>query len=203
VPEESFNSDVRTKKSEKRFILLTHGTIEERYGHEVLIQALPLLREQIDHLHCYIVGEGGAFFEKIKSLSILFECADLITFTGYVPFSRIKDYIVQADLGIVPFLSSPFAELCQPNKLFEYVALKKPVVISRLKAIEESFDDSCVMFCKPGESEDLARCILDLYHHPEKRQKLANNAYRVYENLKWNETKKIYLQDIEKVLNKC
>lgn len=201
VPDESIISEVKIKKSGKKFILLTHGTIEERYGHETLINALPLIREQIDCLHCYIVGDGEEYLEKMKALSNSLRCSDFISFTGYVPFSQIKKFIMRADLGLVPFLPSPFADLCQPNKLFEYVALKKPVVISRLAAIEESFDDSSVMFYKPGESDDLARCVIDLYHNPEKCRILAENAYRVYEDLKWDKTKNIYLQEIEKVLN--
>ncbi len=201
VPAEELNINARLQSSHDGFILLTHGAIEERYGHEVIIRALPFLRDKIDSLHLYIVGEGESL-EKIKRLSENLGCSDLITFTGFVQFSQIADFIERADIGLVTLQSSPFAELCQPNKLFEYIALKKPVVIPRFKAIEEIFDDSCVMFFEPGNHKDLARCILELYNHPERGKKLAMSVYRRYEKIRWSETKKIYLKIVESLNSK-
>ena len=58
------------------------------------------------------------------------------------------------------------------------------------------------MFFEPGNHEDLARCIVELYHNPEKRNELAENAYRHYEKIRWKETKKIYLKVIENLNGK-
>lgn len=196
VPDDIFTAKVQSKPLSNEFVLLTHGTIEPRYGHEVILRALPSLRDKIAGLRVYIIGDGQGT-HQLHRLSRELGCSDLITFTGTIPFQEVGEFISRADVGLVPLLHTPFGELCQPNKMFEYVALRKPVVVSRLQAIEEIFDESCVMFTKPGNPEDLARCILDIYHHPDKAKNLAENAYRRYSKLRWCETKNTYLKIVD------
>jgi hypothetical protein len=101
---------------------------------------------------------------------------------------------------LVPLLWSPFSELCQPNKLFELVSGKRPVIVPRLQAIEESFDESCVMFFKAGDSKDLARCILELYDHPAKRERLVKNASHRYKTISWAHSKETYLRVVHSLV---
>ena len=74
------------------------------------------------------------------------------------------------------------------------------MIVPRLRAIEESFDESCVMFFEPGDPADLARCILELHDHPEKRKQLAENAYRRYATISWAQSKKTYLQVVDELV---
>jgi glycosyltransferase involved in cell wall biosynthesis len=201
VPEEAIFEYRNSYKLEKEFTLISHGTVVERYGHEVIIRALSLLRDKIDNLRVYIVGDGD-YLEQIITLSKQLGCFDLISFTGWVPITQIPEFIFRSDIGLAPFLKSPFSDLCQPNKLFEYVALKKPVIASRLKAIEESFDDSCILFYEPGNPEELARCVFELYNNPDKGKRLAENAYIRYEKLRWSKTKEIYLEIVHGLINR-
>ncbi len=201
VPNEEFAASQRQQISKSGFVLMTHGTIEQRYGHDVIIRALTLLRDKICNLHLYIVGDGEDM-GRLRSLSNKLGCSDLITFTGQVPFLQVGEFVFRADVGLVPLLPSPFGELCQPNKLFEYVSLKKPAIVSRLRAVEETFDDSCVKFFKPGSYRALARCVLDLYDNPEKGKLMAENAYRRYKTLRWNKAKKFYLNIIEELIQR-
>ena len=199
VPEEDVYENVNFRRVQKEFILITHGTIVERYGHEVIIRALPILRNTINSLKLYIVGDGE-YKQKIVDLCNQLGCSDSVIFTGLVPLEQVYRYIQGSDVGLVPIQMSPFADLCQPNKLFDYIALRKPVITSRLKAIEESFDDSCVQFFESDSPEDLARCILELYFNPDKGKTLAENAYKQYEKLRWSETKKVYLGIVQELM---
>ena len=192
VPEEEFQPCMPKQTANDGLTLMTHGMIEERYGQEVIMRALPLVRDKVKHLQLFIAGYGQNE-ENLRKLAEKLGCSDIVTFTGLVPFSRIRELIAATDIGIVPLLRSPFSELCQPNKLLEYIACKKPVIASRLRAIEESFDDSCLIFFEPGNHEELAACILDLYRYPAKRQYLVRNAYNRFKPVRWKKTKKIYL----------
>jgi len=91
-------------------------------------------------------------------------------------------------------------ELAQPNKLFEYAALKIPVITSCFAAIQETFDDACLMYFAPGSSEDLARCILELHADPGRRGQLAENAYNRYRGVRWSKAKKDYLDVVDRML---
>jgi glycosyltransferase involved in cell wall biosynthesis len=198
VPDETLCAGMSDRSRNSSLRLLTHGLIAERYGQETIIRALLLVRDKIKNLHLVIAGYGENE-ENLRRLTRELGCSDIVTFTGRVPFSGILELIASTDIGVVPLLRSPFSELCQPNKLFEFIACKKPVIASRLKAIEESFDDTCAMFFEPGNEKDLARCIMDLYQNPKKRLYLAENAYRRFQTMCWKESKKTYLQVVNKL----
>ena len=198
VPDEDYITD-QVKTETDHFQLLIHGLISERYGHETAIRAVKLVRDKIKNIHLIIAGYGDNE-ERMRKLSRELECSDIVHFTGLVPVSRIKELIGATNVGLVPLLPSPFAELCQPNKLFELVSGRRAVIVSRLQAIEESFDKSCVMFFDPGNPDDLARCIIELHDDPKKHEWLAENAYRRYATISWRQSKKIYLQAIAELV---
>lgn len=193
VPDEGFQTRKPASLPADTFNLITQGTIEKRYGHEVILRALPLLKEKIGHVHLYIVG-GGEYEKPLRNLSRELQLEENITFTGWIPRDEVIPMILGADLGIVAILPTPFGELCQPNKLFEHVALKKPVAVSRLRAIQESFGESCLLYFTPGSHEDLARCVCDFYAHPENSARAIKNAYLRYQALSWSETKNVYVE---------
>lgn len=201
VPPEEFGSSivVQRENSKNGFTLLTHGTIVKRYGQEIMVRAVSLLRDKIKDLNVLIIGRGEDA-PRVKSICEELGCLDIVNFTGYIPFSQVGEFLQIADVGVVPLMDSPFSELCQPNKLFEYIVYKKPVVCSRLKAVEESFDDSSIMFFEPGNYEDLARCVLELYNNPRKAERLAEQAYKCYENLMWSKAKKQYVYVIDSLV---
>lgn len=196
--EEYFNRALPSVKREG-FTLATHGTIQPRYGHDLIIRALPLLRGQIPELRVLFIGSGETV-EELQRLSEELACADLITFVGQLPPSEVACALSSVDIGLVTLMPSPFSELCQPNKLFEYVALKIPVIASRVRAIEESFDDSCIAFYEAGNRDTLARCIMDLYSHPAKRRRLAATAYERYESLRWRVAKNEYVRFVRRAI---
>ena len=192
VPDERISINSPKQESKDEFTMIIHGSIEKYYGHKTIINALNLLHKKIKYLKLLVVGDGG-YSQQLQRLIEKRGLSNYVHFTGYVSHNRINEYISHSDMGLVSFLPSPFSELCQPNKLFEYIALNKPVVCSRLKAIEEIFDDSSVMFFEPGNAKDLARCILKLYRNPDKAKQLVENASVIYEKMKWDKTKNVYL----------
>ena len=198
VPDRDFFTE-QDKTAPGHFQLLIHGLISERYGHETAIRAVKLVRDRIKNIRLTIAGYGENE-ERMQQLTRALQCCDIVHFLGRVPISRIKELIGATDVGLVPLLRTPFAELCQPNKLFELVSGRRAVIVPRLRAIEESFDESCVMFFEPGDPADLARCILELHDHPEKRKQLAENAYRRYATISWAQSKKTYLQVVDELV---
>jgi len=178
------------------FVLMTHGSLEARYGHATVIRALPLLKDQIPGLQFHTLGVGAGE-EELRALAAALGCADIVRFPGVVPQAELADALARADVGLVPLEPSPFSDLCQPNKLFDYVAVRVPVVAARLPAIEETFDATCLAYYAAGDSADLARCILELHRGPERRRRLAEAAFRRYEEVRWRVAKHHYVGIVE------
>ena len=202
VPEQDIDTAGLKRDRDNRFTLLLHGLIAERYGHEMTIRAIAKIRDKVPNIHLIIAGSGENE-PRVREVAKELNCPDIITFLGWVSTEQIRELIALTDIGLVPLLPSPFADLCQPNKLFELVSGRKAVIASRLKAIEESFDDSCIMFFEPGKEHDLARCIIELYQNPGKCQLLAENAYRRYEAISWIQNRKTYLSVIDHLTGKA
>lgn len=193
VPADDFGENTAPVPPHGGLVLMTHGTLQPRYGQEVILHALPLLRKEFESLRLIIAGSGETL-EDLRHLAKELDCDDITEFTGQVSRDEIAGLIMQADIGIVPLLPGPFAELCQPNKLFEYIALKTAVVASRLPAMQESFDSRCVRFFEAGDAEELAEAVAGLGRDAALRAALAQRAYAVYDDLRWSRAGRDYLQ---------
>jgi len=199
--EDVFSSKFKERKvfPEGKFCLVTHGLIEERSGHELVVKAVNALQGKISNLEYKILGEGE-YVRNLCNLVHKLKCDEIVHFLGFLPFNKMLKTILEADVGIIPMKRSPYSELIDTNKMYEYIALRKPIIISRLKAVEENFDDSCFMYFEPGNPDDLAICIFELYNNPEMKNNLIENAYRKYEKIRWHKTKIKYLKVFQELI---
>jgi len=179
------------KRKRNEFILTSHGTIIQRYGFDTAIKAIAILKEKIPFVQLKIVGEGEYLPELIK-LARHLGIERYVQFTGHIPLEKIPEMIMEADVGLVTLKKSLNWDLTHTNKMYEYLAMKKPIVISRMKAVEAYFDESSLMFFEPENEKDLATKILYLYRHPEKRRELIRNANRYNEEYNWKKEKQKY-----------
>jgi glycosyltransferase involved in cell wall biosynthesis len=59
---------------------------------------------------------------------------------GAKKYAQIPSYVNLFDVGIIPFKSGPISDATNPVKLYEYFALGKPVVATRLRTLEKYAD---------------------------------------------------------------
>ncbi len=172
------------KNNYRSLRIMYHGALLKRYGLDTAIKAFHLLDGKVPGASLKIYGRGEAVDELKKLISDL-SLEQHITHGGFVPADDIPRLIAEADVGIVPYKKDKFTDLILPTKAFEYIVMDKPVIMSRISAVEDVFDDSAVMFFESDNPDDLARCILELYHNPQKRSELARNARRQYAPIGW------------------
>ena len=101
----------------------------------------------------------------------------------------VPDMIARADIGVVPMLIMSIL----PNKLFEYIAMKRPVVSSLSPSLTGLFDDNAIAYFKPDDEQDLARRIIELYDNPARAEQLAQNAHEVYNRYRWENARRDYV----------
>ncbi len=184
------------KPSNQAFKLIMHGAIEKRYGHEVAIRALDLLKDTIPNLQVLIIG-SGAYENDLKNLVDLLELNDSVKFLGFVPKDILLKNIMEADVGLVTMDKSPYSELIETNKMYEFMAMGKPVIISNLGLLVEKFGHENFQFFNPGDHHDFSRCIHELYFDKERRNEISRNAYNTYKKYEWKKIQSKYLKVIE------
>jgi glycosyltransferase involved in cell wall biosynthesis len=171
-----------------RFEIVTHSTILEHYGIQVLLDAMPTLIREIPEIHLNIYGDGeyrGALEAQAAALGIL----DRVHFHGWVPPDELPLRLYQADVGYAGVLY----DLGLGNKLLEYVALRVPVVLARWPAHEDYFGEDAVTYFEPASVTDLVNAILAVYHDPASAAEKARRAAALYERYRPSEQRKIYL----------
>jgi len=195
---DSGNYPAENDHLKRKFIVIYHGSLFRRYGIDVAIKAIYLLKDKLPDVRFKIYGRGEAF-DGLRRLISDLHLGNYVDLVGYLPADDIPSLISNADVGVVPYRKDRFTDLLFPTKAFEYIVMNKPVIASRTAAVESIFDDSAVMFFEPGNAQDLARCILELYDNPEKRDELARMAKKKYEKISWELMSKKYCKLITSI----
>ena len=101
-----------------------------------------------------------------------------------MPQELVFEYLSLSELGLVTYERNPLTELTVPNKVFEYAAARKPLVIADLRTLRRLFDGAA-LFYRPGDAEDLANKMQRLLDDAELRSDLVARAELVLESCKW------------------
>lgn len=182
-----FNNQFYHNKTNSRTLrLVQHGTITENYGIQVVLQALAEINGKVP-IHYDIIG-CGEFRPYLERLVKKLKIGDLVTFHGFVSQENLLCLLNKANIGIVPMLF----EYQSPNKMFELIALDKPIIISDRKTFLQYFDDEEVFYFKTGDSNDLAKIILSIYNNSNLENKICK-ARKKYKEYCWEKTKFTYV----------
>ena len=139
---------------------------------DILIKAFKLVVTK-KNAKLLMIGEGSDVF-NLKRLTAALGLEDRIIFTGQIAQKEIPSFIAAADIGISPVPPMPFFKLSSPIKLFEYMALAKPVVANEeIPEHSEVLRQSNAGFLVPYTPEAFAQAIIQLFDNPEKAAEMG------------------------------
>jgi len=137
-----------------------------------------------ERLQFLVVGDGPGrpeLEQKARALGV----ADKVHFVGFVQHDAIVDYIAAFDIALQPSVT-PYAS---PLKIFEYLALGKPVVAPRSPNIEEILvDGETALLFEPGDQESFVAQVLRLCSDEGFRNQVGSAGRRLLEerDLTWD-----------------
>jgi len=165
--------------------LLYHGTVTHRYGLDLAVRAVARLRADIPGVRLTILGQGDQMPELVDLVRELHLETHVDLLDQLLHAEALPEVIAAADLGIVPYRDDVFTDGLVPTKLMEYAAMGIPAAAARTSAIEATFGDSAVAYFRPGDVDDLARAIRDLWENADARAKLAAGTRCFTERRNW------------------
>ncbi len=174
------------------FRVLTHGAIEERYGFDTIVQAIAHARQRVPGIQFRFMGVGE-YLDDVKELACELGVSDRVHYLGFVPFEQMIEEILLADVCVVAVKASPYSVLVHTNKMYEYMALGRPVVASRLDSVAAYATRDAIAFFEPGNAADLAQTLAWAATHPDALARLVHNADALYDALRWEREKQSYL----------
>lgn len=162
----------------KKLLILFWGNFIPLQGIQYIIQAAKTLENHLD-IQFTIIGGG----QMSKDISCLVEKLKVnnIRFVDRVNIKKLPQYIENADICLGIFGNTGKATRVIPNKVYEAIAMGKPVISGDTPAIRELFTDrSNILLCRMADSGDLAEKILELKNDLELREKIAEGGYELY-----------------------
>jgi glycosyltransferase involved in cell wall biosynthesis len=190
-----------TEPAKDTFMVVCHGSIEERYGQDTIVEAARILKPELPGLRVVIVGRGKATDALVAQIAQA-DVGDVVSFEGWVSDDRLRELLHSADAGIVAQKATPYSHLVSTNKMVDYWIFGLPVIASRLRAVSELCDESTLEFYEPGDPQDLARAIRHLHDDPERREELARNGRLANEKLGWSVQREKYLGVFDELMRR-
>ncbi len=182
---------VRIRKKfnlDENFIVGFIGTFTRWHGVETLFEAAIKVHQKNSDIKFLLIGDGNLKPDlELKTYQLNLQ--GTIYFTGIIPHSEAPEYLAACDVLVSPHLGFESGErfFGSPTKLFEYMAMGKPIIASDLEQIGKIIiDEFNGLKFKPGDSDELASKIIRLYNEKELRLKLGNNAREtILQNYTW------------------
>lgn len=203
VPDEDVFQPMKAPRQRKSFNLYYHGSLEEHFGVDTMLEAMPMIQEQIPNVLLHIVGgKKGRAYEEYRELANRLNLNSRVMFHPGVVFWELPGVLSDADLGVVPTKDAVFSNEAVSMKALEYIALGIPIVISRTKAHDFYYDSSMVRFFDPCNAEQLAEAVIELYKDRERRETLICNAHSFLEHNGWNKFKELYSEIVQRLVSR-
>lgn len=172
------------KNNKEKFIVGYWGSYIPLHGVEFIINAFKLLDDQEDISFC-LVGVGQTY-KKNRELEKKLNIKN-IKFIPKIFLGQNKEELPELisnfDIGLGIFGNSEKTMLVIPNKVFEGIAMKIPMITCESPAIKELFNENeNIILSKHANSESLAEAILRLKNDENLREKIKGNAFNIFQN---------------------
>ena len=175
---------------EGQHVVFALGRIVLKKGFDILIRALPSVREKCPQT-TVIIGGDGSDLERLKALAKEKGVSDIIRFPGTIDRLEVPIYFYLSDLFVLPAVVDPKGNMdgC-PIVILEAMACGKPVVSSAISGIPIVVqNDKTGLLVDEKNPDALAAAISSLLKNPEKREQFGRAAQqRIRHELTWAKT---------------
>ena len=176
-----------------------HGSLEEHFGVDFLIGAMPAIKQKVPEVELVIYGMGrlkDELDDEIRKKGM----GGYVRINDFVPFHTLPSVLREAAIGIVPTKADVFSGEALSMKALEYMSLGIPVLVSRTPVHDYYYDDSIVKFFSPGDRNDFVEAVSDLCRDTASRRGLAENAKKFIAERGWPHERKKYYDIIDRLL---
>jgi glycosyltransferase involved in cell wall biosynthesis len=177
--------------------LLYTGFLEHMRGLDVVVRALTELVSKKVRPLFVVVGDGESRPE-LEQLASTLGVREYIHFAGWVDQRYLPAIIAAADVCLIPHYATEHTDTTLPNKIFDYMAQGKPVIVTHAAALREIVEEvGCGVSYRDDQPQQLAERISILVD-PAQRQRMGDaGRAAVQEKFNWTKDLKTLLQAID------
>ncbi len=179
--------------SEGRIVCFV-GKLAPWQGLDTLLDAAVLLHSSMD-FRLLIVGQGPlrqVLESKIDQLRL----SKIAILWGAVDHSKIPALIAASDVCVAPFSSERNAVIeVSPLKVFEYLAMGRPVVASDVPGVRKLIEGIGVLV-DPDSSADLAQALKLVLEDPQSFDERGRRGILLAKNSSWETRARLLLDQV-------
>lgn len=148
---------------------------------EVLVELAKLGREDLG-VKLLIVGDGDAF-EELQRMRTDLGLENRVTLAGKQPHEKMPEFIAASDVCLLPAYNNKIMCDIVPIKMYEYMAMGKPVISTRLPGIMKEFgSDNGVLYVERpqdalGKAMEIIKAGTSEAHGEKARQFVRDNDW--------------------------
>lgn len=178
-------------KNDRPGTIIYQGSINMGRGIENVIKALHYLPEVV-----FIIAGEGYLLRSLQQLVKEEGVMHRVTFTGRLLPEILYQYTIRADVGIS--LEERIGDnyyYALPNKLFDYIQARIPVLVSAFPAMKEIVDSYKIGYTTESQDpEHLASLLREMLFNDLLRKEWQVNLERAAQELCWENEKEKLLQ---------
>ena len=148
------------------------------------------IAEALPDVQFKLIGSGDQFDEVSERAREL----ENVWVPGILPYEQAMTELATMDVCLIPFKVNRITDRVSPIKLFEYWAMKKPVISTRFYEVCKVAEGKV---CFIDTAEDLKNTILQLQEHGEQREEMAEKGFQEVGLYDWSKLGKRYLDILQ------
>jgi glycosyltransferase involved in cell wall biosynthesis len=174
----------------RRFVVMYHGSLVERNGVDLAVDALSLVRGAIPTAELRIYGRKTPFLEQVMEYARSKGLESNVQYLGPRSLEHLAREIEDCDVGVIPNRRNAFTEINTPTRIFEYLAMGKPVIAPSTPGILDYFTEDSLLLFEPGNSADIARQIEFAAHNYHHAIRSVERGQQIYLQHTWKQERK-------------
>jgi glycosyltransferase involved in cell wall biosynthesis len=169
--------NVALEKEGGKFLILYYGSFIPNHGVMKIAEAITQIKSRNDILFRFIGNgpEKKAFQSYINKHNI-----ENVEILGWMSQENLIDQIAMADICLGVFGKTPQSLMTVQNKIYECLAMGKPIITGDSPAIRNALPPNTVFLCDRTKSDDISNAITALKNDLEKRRILSKNAITIF-----------------------
>lgn len=168
---------------EDDIVLLFVGVLYEFSGLKELAEKFGKSKEQYSNIKLLFVGYGDAF-EDLMEIKEKYGLHEQLILPGKQPFDAIPKFIAAGDICLLPAHLSEIMKDIVPIKMYEYMAMEKPVIATSLPGVVTEFGSGNGVFYVDGPQDVLNKAIEIIQSNDIKEE--GKKAKKFVENNDWD-----------------
>jgi glycosyltransferase involved in cell wall biosynthesis len=180
--------------------LVYAGALTPVYELDVAIDAVARIRELRPDLDVRLEVYGrGDMADRLAAQAVALGLDDRVILHGRIPIDDVPAAVARADIGLAPTRRDRFTDVSLSTKVFEYAAMGKPVIASRLPMVERTFPEGTVRVYEPGDAASMAAQLVALIDDPVARDAAVERTLAIVRDASWEHESERYLALVDRL----